>query len=185
MQETLDRIPPDAWPFLDRLFEITIIAAAIWLALAVFVYWRRRAANLTPVTAPGKSKSAQPDFLNVDHKARREAIDRGEAFERQLDVREAEEAKTAAAAALKPAMTGRRIAKIVTFLMSIFTMGTAVIGSIMDVSRMSSYMAELSAPERVLAVIRAHPVGTAVVLFVVGVTIYKYFHERKWAHKEV
>lgn len=181
----LDRIPPDAWPLLDLLFKATIAAAAIWLALSLFVYWRRRAANLTPVTAPSRSKAAQPDFLNVDHAARREAIERGEAFERQLEIREAEERRTAAAAALKPATTGRRLAKIVTFIMSVFTLGTAVVGSIMDVSRMSGHLEQLSAPERLMEIIRAHPIGTAVVVTVIAGTVFKFFYERKWAHKEV
>lgn len=185
MQDALDRIPPDAWPLIDRMFEITVIAAAIWLALSLFVWWRRKAANLTVVSSADKSKSAQPDFLNVDHKARREAIERGEAFERQLDAREAEEARTAALASLKPATTGRRIAQLVTLLMSLFTMATAVIGSIMDVSRMSEYMQRLSAPERIMAVIEANPIGTIVVVLVVAATIFKYFYERKWALKEV
>src|SRR5687768_3481576 len=100
MQNVLDRIPPEAWPLVDRLIPITVAVAAIWLALSIFVYWRRRAANLTPVTAPRRNKDAQPDFLNVDHKARREAIERGEAFERELEEREAEEARIAAMASL-------------------------------------------------------------------------------------
>ena len=53
MQETLDRIPPEAWPLIDLLLNVTMIVAAVWLAITIFVLWRRQASNLTPVTAYG------------------------------------------------------------------------------------------------------------------------------------
>jgi hypothetical protein len=184
--DVLDQIPPDAWPLIDRLFQITIAVAAVWLALSLFVYWRRRAANLTPVTAARKSKDAQPDFLNVDHEARRAAIERGEAFERQLEIREAEEARAAAAAALGPATSGRRLAKLAALVMSIFTLVTMIAGSIGNIGRMGEYMQQLSAPERLLAVVRNHPIGTGVMVLVIAAFLFQYFYERKWRpeHKE-
>lgn len=178
--DLVNRIPPDAWPLIDRLFEITVAVAAIWLALSLFVYWRRRAANLTPVTAPGKNKAAQPDFLNVDHEARKAAIERGEAFERQLEAREAEEARSAERVALGTATTGRRLAKIASLVMSLFTLGAVIVGSIGNVGRMGEYMQQLSAPERIIEVIRSHPIGTAVLVLVIAAAVYQYVHERKW-----
>ena len=76
MQETLDQIPPEAWPLITLLLNVTMAVAAVWLALTVFVWWRRSASNLTPVQSAGKNKAAQPDFLKVDHAAREAAIAR-------------------------------------------------------------------------------------------------------------
>jgi hypothetical protein len=146
----------------------------------LFVYWRRRAANLTPVTAPRRNKDAQPEFLNVDHKARKAAIERGEAFERQLDIREAEEARMAERVALGAATSGRRLAKLAALLMSIFTLGTMIVGSIGNIGRMGEYMQQLSAPDRIVEVVRNHPIGSLVLALVIAATVYQYFHERKW-----
>lgn len=180
MQNVLDRVPPDAWPLVDRLFQITVGVAAIWLALAIFVYWRRRAANLTPVTAPSPNRKAQPDFLNVDHEARREAIARGEAFDRQLEEREAEEARLAERAALGTATSAGRLAKLASLVMSIFTLATMVMGSILNVGKMGEMMQQYSTGERILAVVRAHPIGTAVIVLVIVAALFQFFTERRW-----
>ena len=180
MQNVLDRIPPEAWPLVDRLIPITVAVAAIWLALSIFVYWRRRAANLTPVTAPRPNKDAQPDFLNVDHKARREAIERGEAFERQLDEREAEEARLAAMAALGGATSAGRLARVASLVMSIFTLTMMVLGSMMNIGKMGELMQQYSTGERIAAVIRNHPIGTAVLVLVIAAALFQFFHERRW-----
>ena len=178
--DVLDRVPPEAWPLIDRMFQITVAVALIWLALSLFVYWKRKAANLTPVTAPGRNKDAQPDFLNVDHKARKAAIERGESFERELQVREAEEARTAERAALGAATSGRKLAKLASLLMSIFTLGTLIAGSIGNIGRMGEYMQQLSAPERILESIRNHPIGSVALVLVIAAAVYQYFNERKW-----
>ncbi len=180
MQNVLDRVPADAWPLIDWLFQITVGVAALWLALAIFVYWRRRAANLTPVTAPRPSKDAQPDFLNVDHKARRAAIERGEAFERELDEREAEEARRAEMVALGSATTAGRFARIASLIMSIFTLATMVLGSIMNIGKMGEMMQQYSTGERIAAVVRAHPIGTAVIVLVIVAALFQFFTERRW-----
>ena len=186
MQNVLDRVPPDAWPLIDRLIQITVVVAAIWLALSVFVWWRRRAANLTPVTAARRSKSAQPEFLKVDHDARRAAIERGEAFERQLEIREAEEAR-AAMAALAPATTAGRLARIAALVMSLFTLVSIVIGAMLNIGRMGELMQQYSSAERIAAVIRNHPVGTAVLVLVILAALYQFFQERRWRprHEEI
>lgn len=180
MQNVLDRVPPDAWPLVDRLIQITVGVAAIWLALTIFIYWRRRAANLTPVTAPRPNKHAQPDFLNVDHKARREAIERGEAFEQQLQEREAEEARRAEMVALGSATSAGRLARIASLVLSVFTLLTMIVGSILNVGKMGELMQNYSTGERIVAVIRAHPIGTAVIVLVVAAALFQFFNERRW-----
>ena len=163
-----------------RLFQITVAVAALWLALSLFVYWRRRAANLTPVTAPRMSKDAQPEFLKVDHKAREAAIERGEAFENQLEIREAEERRAAEAAVLGPATTGRRLAKFASVLMSLFTLATliAVIGR--QCRPDGRIYADAVHSGRLMAVITIIRFGTAVLAVVLVIAIYQYFDQRKW-----
>lgn len=177
--DVLDRVPPDAWPMIDRMFDITIIAAAIWLALTIFVYWKRRAANLTPVTAARRSKKAQPEFLKVDHKARRAAIERGQAFERSLEQREEEEARAAALAALKPAARAGRVAKIAALITSVFTLIAMIFGTILNVGKMGELMQQYSTTQRLAAIIQNHPVGTTVAAVVIAAGLYQFFHERK------
>lgn len=180
MQNVVSRVPPEAWPLIDRLFQITVAVAAIWLVLTVFVYWRRRQTNLTPVTAPRKSKKAQPDFLNVDHKARREAMERGEAFERQLEAREAAEARTGDTVALGAAISGGRLARLATIVMSAFTLVTMIVGSVLNIGKMGELMQHYSTGQRIAAIVREHPIGTAVAVIVVAAGVYQFFHERRW-----
>ena len=59
------------WP------EITAAIAGTWLLLSIFVFWRRAATNLTPVHAATVNPKAEPDFLTVDKKARKAALQRG------------------------------------------------------------------------------------------------------------
>ena len=180
LQDVLDRVPPDAWPLIDRLIQITVAVAAIWLVLSIFIYWRRRAANLTPVTAPRPNKDARPEFLDVDHKARRDAIARGEAFERQLQQREAEEARIAAMAGLGGATSAGRLARLASLVMSVFTLAMMILGSILNVGRMGELMQNYSTTERLAAVVRNHPIGTAIVVLVAVAAIYQFFTERRW-----
>lgn len=177
MPEIAETIPPEAWPFIDQLFVATLVVAAIWLVLSGFVLWRRKASNLTPVSAAGKSKSAQPDFLKVDSKAREAAIARGESFDKELARRERREASRAASS---PATLSQRIAGAITFLMSLFTLATMIYGAIFQVSRMGSMMKEYSSFERIVLVIQRHPIAFSVAVFVILFHIYRYFAQRKW-----
>lgn len=177
--ETMDKIPPEAWPFIDLLFNLTMAAAGVWLAITVFVVWRRRASNLTPVNLPDKNRKSQPDFLKVDHKAREQAIKRGESFEKELDRREREEARRAARKARSPATIGQRIAGIVTFIMSLFTLASMIYGSIFSITRMGGMMEEYSTQERIFAVIQAHPIAFAITILVIFARIFTFFMNRK------
>lgn len=164
---------------IELLFNITMALAGIWLALTVFVIWRRHASNLTPVNSTSKNNSAQPDFLKVDQKARAEAIKRGDLHERALDRRDAEEAKAEAraeaASRRMPLTFAQRLAGLVTFIMSAFTLFSIVTSSIFTVSKMGDMVGEMSAINRMTAIIVAHPIPVAVCVLVIFARVYTQF----------
>lgn len=180
MSETLDQIPPEAWPLIDLLFNITMVAVAIWLAITVFVWWRRSASNLTPVNAADKNRKAQPDFLSVDHKARAEAVQRGETFDREIERREREEARAAAQTQRPRTTVSQQLARFVSFFMSLFTLATMIFGAIFQVSRMGSMMREYSTAERIVAVVQDHPISFTVAGAVILFQVYRFFVDRNW-----
>ncbi len=179
MEQTLQQIPPEAWPIIEILFNVTMALAGIWLALTVFVIWRRHASNLTPVNATSKNNKAQPDFLKVDQKARAEAIKRGDQHEQALDRRDAEEARAEAransASRREPLTFAQRLAGIVTFIMSLFTLLSIVTSSIFTVSKMGDVVGEVTAIDRMMAIVAAHPIPVAICLVIIFARVYTQF----------
>lgn len=178
MNEALSQIPPDAWPLIDLMFNITMVVVAVWLAITVFVWWRRSASNLTPVNAAGKNEAAQPDFLKVDHKARGEAQAKGDAFGKALDKRERAEA--AARAGRPQRSAAQKIAGLLSFLMSLFTLATMIFGAIWQISRMGQMMREYSTLERLFAVVQNHPISFTVAVLVIGFHVFRFISDRQW-----
>ena len=183
VQDAIDRIPPEAWPLIDTLFRITTVVALVWLLLALVAWWRRRAYNLTVASTASRSKEAQPDFLNVDAKAREAAIARGEAHEDFLEERERAEALAALEAAKHPLGVSQRLAGFAAFLMSLFTLATMIFGAITNVSRMGEALQSVSSVEKIQKVVTDHWFGTLVALFVIAWHVYKYFGDRKWKER--
>lgn len=180
MSETLNQIPPEAWPLIDLLFNLTMAATGIWLAITVFVLWRRASSNLTPVHAAEKSRKAQPDFLKVDKKARAEALERGEAFDKELERREREAARAEARRKRGPITIGQHLARFVSFFMSLFTLATMIFGAIFQVTRMGDMMKEYSTAERLMTVIQNHPISFTVATLVIGFQVYRFISDRNW-----
>ena len=180
LQQAIDQIPPDAWPFIDLMFRITIALAIIWIVLVLIAWWRRRAYNLTVASTARKSKKAQPDFLSVDKKAREEAIERGERHEKHLEEREREEALAALKAAKEPVTWASRIASAATFLMSLFTLLTGFAGTVLGVGRMEGYLVEAGTDGKIEYLLREHTIGCIVVVLVIAYHIWRYVAEKKW-----
>lgn len=180
MPETLNQIPPEAWPLIDLLFNITMVTVAIWLAITVFVWWRRSASNLTPVNAASKNRKAQPDFLSVDSKARAEAMERGETFDKEIERREREEARVEARKHRPRTTVSQRLARFVSFFMSLFTLATMIFGAIFQVSRMGSMMREYSTTERIVTVVQDHPISFTVAGLVILFQVYRFYVDRNW-----
>lgn len=179
-QQVIDQIPPDAWPMIDIMFRITIGLTIVWLVLALVAWWRRRAYNLTVASTAKKDRNAQPDFLSVDEKARKEAIKAGERHEDTLDNREKEEALAALKAAKGPVAWSERIASAATFLMSIFTLLTGFSGAIFGVKRLDGYLDQAGTAGTFEYLLREHTIGCIVVVFVIGYHIWRYVAEKKW-----
>lgn len=178
VQNAIDRIPPDAWPMIDMCFRITTAVALVWLALSLIAWWRRRAYNLTVASTARRSKKAQPDFLNVDRKARAAAINRGATHEAGLDLRDA-----AMGGGTDPVTWGSRIVGLGAFLMSLFTLGAVIVGSIGNVAKMGETLQKASSSEKLLRIVDDHLFGTIVATLVVAWHIYKYFADRKWKER--
>lgn len=180
LQNAIEQIPADAWPMIDLIVTIMFVAVGIWLFIAIFVYLRRVASNLTPVNAAQKNKKAAPDFLKVDKKARKAAIARGKNFEKDLDRMERDEARAEAKARRSNATLGQRIAGLVSLFMSLFTLATMIFGAIFNVSRMGRMMKDYSAQDRIVAVVKDHPIAVAIASLVIAYHIFKFFSDRKW-----
>lgn len=179
-QAAIDRIPPDAWPMIDIAFRITIGVAIAWLLLSIFALWRRRAYNLTVASTTRRNKKAQPGFLKVDEKARAKAVRRGEAHEEVLEDREAEEELAALKAAKGPVTFAKRMASLASLVMSVFTLGSAFMGVILNVGRMGDYLKAGTSEGRIQYLLQEHPIGVAVAVLIIALHIYFYFTKKKW-----
>ncbi len=179
-ERAIEQIPPEAWPVIDLMFRITIALTIIWILLELIAWWRRRAYNLTIASTARRNKEAQPDFLNVDNKAREKAIERGEDYEEKLEERERQEALEALKAAKEPVTIASRIASVATFLMSVFTLITGFSGAIFGVGRIGGYLEDATTAGKFEYLIQEHPIGCIIVAFVIGYHIWRYFAEKKW-----
>ncbi len=183
MEETVARIPPDAWPLIDLLFNITCAVTAVWIAWTVFVWWRRSASNVTSISAARPNKAAEPDFLSVDEKARREAINRGEAFDKELARRERDEERAEKRAARPQETPLSRLGRLVSLGMALFSLATMISGTVFQVTIMGRYWEQYSAGERLQAVIANHPIGFTVTALVIIYNIVRFVTKRQWEEK--
>lgn len=172
-------IPDEAWPLIQWLGTATAVATAIWIALSVFIWWRRSASNLTPVMAAEVNRRASPDFLERDEAGRAEAIARGAAYDKSLDARDADAARKRDKAD-RNARKGRGLARGVSFAMALFTLATMISGTIFQVSYMGRLWEEYSAGERMFLVVQKHPLTFAIGALVILYNIVRFIADRKW-----
>ena len=154
--------------------------AVLWVVSTIFIQMRRRATNLTSAHQAGVKKEATPDFMKVDQKARDAAMQRGQAYEKELDTREAAEAAAAAGkGAKKPPMNMlKTISGIASFAFSLFTLLGAVLGTF---KTMDAAGAQLSKFDQVGVMFMKYPVPAIICLFVIGYTIFVWVSQKKWA----
>ncbi len=154
--------------------------AALWVVSVLFIQLRRRATNLTSAHQAGVKKDATPDFMKVDQKARDAAMQRGQAYEQELDTREAAEAAAAAGKGAKtqPINLLKTISGIASFAFSLFTLLGAVLGTFRT---MDAAGAQLSKFDQVGVMAMKYPIPTVICLFVIGYTIFIWVSQKKWA----
>ncbi|MEM6665599.1 MAG: hypothetical protein AAF638_04285 [Pseudomonadota bacterium] len=180
MNEIVDQIPPEAWPLINIAFWVTAVITVVWWSIAVFVYLRRSASNLTPVQAARRKKSDTPDFLSVDHKARDAALDRADDFERELSKQEAAEAREAARKERDPWSVAGTAARLMSLFMSLFTLATMIAGSIFQVTRMRDMVDRENLLGTIGEIIVEHPIGFTIASLVILYHIWRFFADRKW-----
>lgn len=169
--ETILEVP--AW--VNAVLWATTAIAAIWLILTLFVWLRRRASNLTSASSADVKKSAQPDFMKVDHKAREEQIKRGESFEKDLEAREAAEA--ADAEIVKKATVWSRLAGLATLLFSIFSLLSTAVGVIWQTGRIGEMLSQW---DKLGIMVQRYPIPFAVSAFVIGFYVVMFFTRKQW-----
>ena len=180
MEVTIDNIPEEAWPLINMMFTVTCVVTALWLIWVIFVAWRRQASNLTTVRGGEPNRKASPDFLEIDEKARKAAIARGEAYDKVLDKRDATEAAEARRELRRKESLISRIGRLVSFAMALFSLATMVSGTLFQVSIMGRYWEQYSAGERLMAVVQEHPIGVAVTVGVILFNIVTFVSKKKW-----
>ena len=180
----LDGAPPStevvAPEWLVYVMWAAVAFAVVWVVSVIFIQMRRRATNLTSAHQAGVKKEATPDFMKVDQKARDAAMQRGQAYEKELDTREAAEAAAAAGkGAKKPPMNMlKTISGIASFAFSLFTLLGAVLGTF---KTMDAAGAQLSKFDQVGVMFVKYPIPTIICLFVIGYTIFVWVSQKKWA----
>jgi hypothetical protein len=174
-------VDPKYLPLIEAVFTGTVIVTAVWLALVIFIVLRRRASNLTPIHAASR-KDVKPAFLNVDHKKQADMKREGAAYDAELARREEDEEseKEAKKKAKRPDTVMARIARVLSVIMSVFTLATMIGGVIFNVNYLGGMLREYSASDRFVAVVERYPIAVTVAALVIGYHIYSYIAGRKW-----
>lgn len=172
-----DVVLPD---WLTYVMWAAVAFAALWLVSTLFIQMRRRATNLTSAQQAHVRKDAAPDFMKVDHKARDAAMQRGQAYEKELDTREAAEAAAAAGKPGKkePINMLKTISGVASFAFSLFTLLGAVLGTFRT---MDAAGTQLSKFDQIGVMAMKNPIPSVICLFVIGYTIFIWISQKKWA----
>jgi hypothetical protein len=184
MNETAITVPEQYLPLLDWAYTGTVVFAVAWLLTWMFVALRRNASDLTPVLAAEYDPKARPDFLKVNDKKRKEALARGEDYGRELDKSEAEQARKEARKSKAPLTLAQRIFRLVSLLMSIFSLATMIGGAIFQVTYITGLLKNIGAWESFLALVERHPVGFTVATIVILYHVVTFFTDKKWEPKD-
>jgi hypothetical protein len=184
MGETPITVPEQYLPLLDWAYTATIVFAVLWLATWIFIALRRNASDLTPVLAADYDPKARPDFLSINEKKRKEAIARGQSYDRELDKSEAAEAKKAARHAKTPLTLTQRVLRLISLLMAVFSLATMIGGAIFQVTYITGLLKSIGAWERVVELVQKHPVGFSVAAIVILYHVITFFTDKKWQPKD-
>ncbi len=76
-------------PSIDTWIHGALAVAVVWLLIEAFIWWRRKAVNLTVTETAARRAGNDPDFLTIDHKKRTEALRRGDEYDQERKRRDA------------------------------------------------------------------------------------------------
>lgn len=151
------QVPPEVAAWIDKAIVVFLALFFLWAVLKLFGYALRRSYNLTPVaTAPGKD--IRPDFLDVDHRAQKQMLDRGREFERSR--------ATTIEKAARVTNYGVVISGVLTFL-------TAALMAFGQVEELDQTWRDLSTKDRFVAIVESHPIGFAIALAIVAAALIR------------
>ncbi len=142
------QVPPAAAAWIDLAMLVFLGLFGLWIVLWVIGVAYRRSYNLTPVaTAP--SRDIKPDFLEIDRKKQKEMLERGAEFGRRPP----------------PGLTtAERVTRIGVIASGVITFVTAVFFAFGSVEELDRVWRNLSAKDRFVAIVQAHPFGFAIAL---------------------
>ena len=169
-----------SWPNtpLEWALYSSVALAAAWTVMSALVWLRRRATNLTPVSAARVNEQAQPDFLQVNQAERQAALDRGDAYDAQLRERETAANQTDEAAQLGWWQQLVGAAALVTSIVSIVGLG---VGCFWRVKTMEPVVREYLIEGKISEFIAEHPVALSVAFTVVAINVVLFVAKRRRA----
>ncbi|MCP3915248.1 MAG: hypothetical protein GY711_06815 [bacterium] len=166
---------PELEPWLRLILGCTVGVAALWLAVLVFVSWRRSLMNLTPVTAAPVNPNAQPRFLIRDREARALALERADAFAQELQIQKERAERTE-----QHDSSVTRFAGFASLFMATFSLAAMIAGAVWQVTWIGTVWERYSASERLVSVMKSHPLAFSVCVLVITYHVVSFFVERKW-----
>ena len=141
-----------------------IIGVALWVAISLYVWQRRKVLNLT-VAETVKQSGTRPDFLSVDAEARQAKLDGGAAFDKHIAERDTPRPD--------PAPTATKcsgLVKVVTVIFALITLVTGIIGALLRVKIYDDAVRSLGVWENIETMVTTYPIGFAVALGIVAVS---------------
>lgn len=163
--QAIDMVPNGTMDTVVQVLSwLLMIFSALWLITGILGFMHRRAYNLTRAESGGSSPIT-PDFLKIDQKKRQAAIDRGAAYDEVLEARAAAAGPSAAVA--KTGFWSRAAATVTAF----FTLSGAVIGTLQKVDSLESGASELGSWDKIVAIVKDHPIGTVIAIIVIGANV--------------
>ncbi len=142
------RVPPSAAVWIDRLMLVFLGLFVVWVVLKLIGFAMRRSYNLTPAATAG-SRDIKPDFLQVDHAAQKQMIERGREFDR------------GAAPSVVKAASLTNWGVVVSGLVSFVSAAFLAFGRIEELDKTWQ---DVSARDRFAAIIGSHPIGFTLAL---------------------
>jgi hypothetical protein len=164
---------PEGYKFIFNIMTWGgIVLGGLWLVTGVMGYMHRRAYNLTHAES-GRNQKIKPDFLKVNKKAREEAMERGEAYDEKLDVREGAPPPPAPAAFLE------RLARAGATITALFGLIAAVVGTLTRAGSLQAGIEEIASFDKLMTILRNYPLGAAVAVIVVAANVIAFYTAEK------